>query len=144
MQSICQRLRIYCLGEEIAIQVHDINGNDTLDAGDYIQFYGQPVDSTYSKYAKYNVYWLTAGGVATRMAAVDGTPVLASDAVSHTFTVRHELDQLYLMSRPGSDDIDRWIFATVAFGDQIAHAQAGLARDFTINLPMSPATIPVI
>ena len=127
---------MYYLGDEIAVQVHDDNGNDTLDAGDYIEFYGQPVDSTFSKYAKYNVYWLTRW----RCRYPHGRPLTAPRAQPPMqpptrYTVRHELDQLYLMAGQGTDDIDRWVFSTVAFGDQIAHAQAGVARDFTINLP---------
>ena len=126
---------LYYLSDPIAINVHDDNANSSLDAGDYIEFFAQPVDASLSKYAKYNVYWLTSGGSATRMDTVDGTPGSASDATTHSYTVRHEQDQLYLMAGRGTDDIDRWVFASVAFGDQINHAQAGLARDFTINLP---------
>ena len=36
---------IYYLGDSIALNVYDINGNDTLDGGDYIEFYAQPTES---------------------------------------------------------------------------------------------------
>jgi hypothetical protein len=126
---------MFYLGEEIAIEVFDGDSDATLDGGDYIRFFGQPVSHTYSKYATSNVYWLSTPSGASRMNAVDGSPAGAATATTHTYTVRHELDQLYLLAGRGSDDIDRWVFSTVAFGDQITHRDAGVARDFTIGLP---------
>jgi hypothetical protein len=111
-------LRMYNLGEEIAIHVYDGDGDNSLDLGDYIEFYGQEVHPDYSKYTKHNVYWLATGGEGTprRMALVDGTPGVGPLASTHTFTVRYELDEDYGGFAEGEDSLDRWYFATPVLG----------------------------
>jgi hypothetical protein len=67
------QVRIYNLGQEIAISVYDENGDSQFDPQDYIDFYGKAVEETYAKYTGNNVYWLTLeGGVGApkRMAAI--------------------------------------------------------------------------
>ena len=131
-------LRMYHLGEEIAINVHDANADDRFDAADYIEFYGAPVTAAYAKYSTDTVYWLTTGGGSgqpRRMGTIDGTPAFGPLAGTHGFTYRYELDQTYLQSAPGPDSRDRWIFSTIARGSEINHAAAGLPVDFTFTLP---------
>jgi hypothetical protein len=111
-------LRMYNLGEEIAIHVYDGDGDNSLDLGDYIEFYGQEVHSDYSKYTKHNVYWLATGGEGTpkRMALVDGTPGVGPPASAHTFTLRQEADEEYLRYAEGPDDMERWYSTDYVLG----------------------------
>jgi len=118
----------------VAVALEDGNGNDRLDEGDYIAFYAPAVASTYSKYSDSNVFWLTAGSSAERMATVNGAPSGGSLAASHTYTYRYELDQLYLPKAPGADGLDRWFFATYVPGSELNHAKAGQAIDYTFTL----------
>ncbi|MCK5712512.1 MAG: hypothetical protein KAI25_07345, partial [Hyphomicrobiaceae bacterium] len=108
-------VRMYHLGEEVAIYVYDANADNRFDAADSIEFYGAPVAAAYAKYTNNNVYWLTTGGgsgLPKRMATIDGTPALGGVAGTHAFSYRYELDQTYLQAAPGPDSRDRWIFST--------------------------------
>ena len=70
-------VRLYELGQELAINVNDQDIPGNFDANDYIEFFGQKPAAAYSKYARQNIYWLvTAGGTGSpkRMTEVDGTP----------------------------------------------------------------------
>ncbi len=76
-------LRLYHLGDEVAIAIHDDNANDGFDAADTIRFYAAPVAADYAKYAPQNVYWMTlSGGLGPplRMAEVDGYHVYRKTA----------------------------------------------------------------
>ncbi|MBW2439463.1 MAG: hypothetical protein JRH12_03235, partial [Deltaproteobacteria bacterium] len=113
------RLRLYHLGDEVAIAIYDANGNDGMDAGDSVRFYAPPVAAAYAKYAPNNVFWLTlSGGLGAplRMAQVDGMPDGGTQAITHTYTHRHELNQTYWTKAPGEDSLDRWVFAAYALG----------------------------
>ena len=50
------------------------------------------------------------------MTTISGTPAGGPLAASHTCTVHHERDQVYLQSATGADGMERWIFAQVAMG----------------------------
>jgi hypothetical protein len=121
------QVRLYNLGQEVAISVYDGDGDNQFDGGDYIEFYGQPVAAEYAKYARYNVYWLTtwATAGALRMAAIDGTPGSALLANTHTCTVRHELDEYYVALTPGGDSRDRWFFQIPVLGTDYPAAWGG-------------------
>ena len=131
-------VRLYHMGEEVAIYVYDDNGNESFDAADYIYFYGTTVPAAYKKYSKYNVYWLsTAGGLGApkRMDNIDGTVTGgASVASAHNFTIRHELDEGYWPEAPGDDSFERWMFNTKVLGSEIDDPAAGLAVD--VDLPI--------
>jgi hypothetical protein len=117
-------VRLYHLGEEVAIYVYDEDGDFEFDAADYIYFYGQTVPAGYAKYAKYNVYWLTTAGgqgLPKRMDPLDGTVIGAAVAATHEVTARLEQDDGYSPETPGDDDFERWVFAEVAMGDEIAY-----------------------
>ena len=112
-------LRLYHLGEEVAIDVHDANSNNGLDAADYIRFCAEPVAAAYAKYTPDNVYWMTlSGGVGLprRMAFTDGTPAGGTPAATHSYTHHHELNQTYWSKAPGEDGLDRWVFGAYALG----------------------------
>jgi hypothetical protein len=103
-------IRLYHLGQEVALDVVDANGT-VCDSSDYIQFYASTVADQYAKYAKDNVFWLTtAVGVGTplRMAEVESTPAGAAAAVSHPYMVHVENNQYYKKEIPGADSLDRW------------------------------------
>ena len=131
------QVRLYNLGEEIAVTVYDDNGDNGFDSSDYIEFYATTVDSGYAKYTSNNVYWLTlAGGtgVPLRMGVVDGTPAAGPDTATHYFTVHYEPDQGYWQEAPGPDSLDRWFIGSIALGDQIDSVNAG--QPVTFNLPL--------
>jgi hypothetical protein len=132
------QVRIYNLGAEVALHVVDQNADDTLDATDYIEFYGQPVTAQYAKYARDNVYWLvTAGGTGSpkRMAQIDGTPAAGPPAATHNFTVRYEEDEYYVGLAPGDDSLDRWFFDDFVLGTDFTRTPDPVPTDFSVNLP---------
>jgi hypothetical protein len=117
------QVRIYNLGQEIAIYVHDENGDDLFDPEDYIYFYGEAVEESYAKYTTDNVYWLTLeeGAVAPRrMAALDGRPVGIDVPLTHSSTVHHEEDRKYWARAPGGDSLDRYFFDPYLSGGPVS------------------------
>jgi hypothetical protein len=127
------QVRLYNLGEETAIHVHDQDTDNAFDADDYILFYGMPADAQYEKYAKYNVYWLTTeGGTGSpkRMSQIDGTVGGAQLAGSHVSTVHYEEDSWYWGLSPGDDSFERWFF----YGNPL-FIYSGEDKDFTLTLP---------
>jgi len=127
------QVRLYNLGQEVAISVHDGAGDD------YIEFYGRPVETQYAKYATYNVYWLTTSGGSgdpKRMTPIDGSLGSGAVPVTHTFTVHYEEDQGYWILAPGGDSLDRWFFDPNVYpvwGDGIEGG--GDPVDFPLSLP---------
>jgi hypothetical protein len=109
------QLRLYNLGQELAIYVYDEDGDNQFDPSDYIEFYGRAIEAPYAKYTKQNVYWLTDSGVpgALRMGVIDGTPVSAP-TLTHISTVRYEQDEEYVNLAPGDDSLDRWFIVKAA------------------------------
>jgi hypothetical protein len=130
------QVRIYNLGQEVAIGVEDVGVVGQFDPGDSIEFYATIVDNQYGKYARNNVYWLTTSGgegAPKRMADVDATPGSAQVPATHTFTVHYEEDQWYLLGIPGGDSLERWSFYPFVDGDGIE--DGGDPVDFTLTLP---------
>jgi hypothetical protein len=123
-------VRLYHLGQEVAIYVYDALGDNRLNDvdGDYIAFYGQSVSSPYTKFTRDNIYWLTStGGFGTpkRMQPVNGAPAGGGLATTHTDTVVENRDEYYWIMAPGGDELDRWIDDTILPG--------GGFRDYTIT-----------
>jgi hypothetical protein len=131
------RVQLFNRGVEQAIRIVDAGGDGRLDPGDAIVFYAEPVPGAYSKYSRANVYWLIDAGSAAprRMGTVEGAPAGGPLAASHWARVRHEQNESYLQAAPGGDEMERWVFASVALGSGIAHPQAGLPKSFTLDLP---------
>ncbi|MGD2124962.1 MAG: DUF2341 domain-containing protein [Desulfobacteraceae bacterium] len=137
------QVRLYNLGQEVAISVYDGDGDNQFDNGDYVEFYGQPVAAEYAKYARYNVYWLTTWAIpgALRMAAINGTPGVAQLAGTHNVTVRHEQDEYYVALAPGADSRDRWFFQTYVLGPGYPAALGGGQwTPFTFSLSGDPGS----
>jgi hypothetical protein len=135
------QVRLYHLGEEVAIHVYDQNIPNAFDDNDSIEFYGQPVDEAYAKYTNHTVYWLTTSGGAgapKRMSTVNGTPGAGEIATSHTDTVTYELDQRYWIGAPGDDSLDRWFFNSMLLGDEVDWG--GNPVDFTFSVPGAVGT----
>jgi hypothetical protein len=129
-------IRLYNEGQEAAIAVHDGDGNNRLDGGDAIEFYGRAPSSSYSKYARYNVYWLTISGGSgspKRMAELDGTPGVGAIPATHTSMVHHEENRWYWLGAPGDDSLERWFFYPFVDGSGIEGG--GGAVGFTLSLP---------
>jgi hypothetical protein len=141
-------VRLYNLGQEIAIYVYDEDEDDSLDSTDYIEFYAPAVDSAYEKYTNNNIYWLTTSGgsgSANRMAETDGTPGSAGDAVSsHASIAHHELDLWYLRMAPGTDALDRWVMMPFVMGDGL-DGGGGLVN-FVVSVPgaLGPGTLKIM
>jgi Peptidase family C25/Propeptide_C25/Concanavalin A-like lectin/glucanases superfamily/Domain of unknown function (DUF2341) len=127
------QLRMYNLGQELPIYVYDLNGNNLFDPEDYVEFYGQKVPSEYSKYTKYNVYWLVTAGEGTpkRMGVEEGSPGAGAIALTHDYTLHDEKDQFYIAGAQGDDDVDRWYFADFAQGS----GSGGGPTSFTVTVP---------
>jgi hypothetical protein len=129
------QIRLYNLGQEVAIYIYDQNADNTLDVGDYIEFYAEPVAAAYGKYAKDNVYWLvTAGGTGTprRMFAVDGSPAGGALAVSHSYLQHSEQDAQYMGLAPGDDGLDRWYYAQYVLGTGFTATEDPVPADFAL------------
>ena len=137
------QIRLYHLGTEVALYIYDPDADDTLDAEDYLLFYGRAVDSADAKYTGSNVYWLTlsgGNGAPQRMNEIDGTPSGGPPAVEFEATVVHEADELYGRTAPGADGVDRWFFSTYVPGDGWDKGWVPTAGDpipFTVSLPGS-------
>jgi hypothetical protein len=132
-------IKLYHLGEEVAIEVQDGDVPGEFDADDYIMFYGQPVAAPFTKYARYNVYWLvTSEGSESHksMAQIDGSPSTAHLAATFEQTVHYELDEYHLALAPGPDELDRWYFDEYVLGAEFTGPDdSPVPVDFTLALP---------
>ncbi|MBR4176460.1 MAG: type IX secretion system sortase PorU [Bacteroidales bacterium] len=92
---------------EIPIEIHDVNGNGTMDAADYILFYADGADRwSYSDdmqclehhghpYSRYNYVYLTIGGSGHRRIADAAAPTTSGSIVTECHSVAlHETDQV--------------------------------------------------
>jgi hypothetical protein len=129
-------IRLYNLGQEVAIDVYDPNGNNFLDAGDYIQFYAEPVASAYAKYARYNVYWLLTSastGSPKRMLEVDGSPTGSGvPATAHSYVQHEEEDTNYNGLAPGTDGLDRWFYSQYVLGTGFSYTEDPLPAHYKL------------
>jgi len=128
-------IRLYNLGEEVAIHIYDQNSDNYLDAGDYIEFYAQPVDAAYAKDAKENVYWLvtSAGsGSPKRMPAVDGSPTGGALGTAHSYLQHEEQDARYMGLAPGEDGLDRWYYYQYVLGIGFSGGPDPVPYDFAL------------
>ena len=128
--------KLYNLGSEVAIH-EEGDGDSQFEAGEYLLFYGQAINS---KYTAENIYWLTFGGTAgLRMTARDGTP---GDAVTPAFYTaqRHlEGNAYYLSFAPGDENLDRWLWNYI-----YRPSRPSWTHTFTLAEPdAGPATLTV-
>lgn len=100
-------LKMYSMGTEMAIEV---NGEDdgSFDPTDWVEFYGQGIES---KYTAERVYWLAYGGAdGLRVTQRPGTPGSGTTPPSFRNTVRLENNVIYNSVAPGDDDLERWLW----------------------------------
>ncbi|MFM8322093.1 MAG: C25 family cysteine peptidase [Chloroflexota bacterium] len=97
-------LQLFNLGSQVAIRV--VGEEDgRFDAGDYVLFYGQPVDT---RYTGVNVYYLALGAEqGLRMLALDGAPQAAAQPPSFITTQHIERNLIY---SPTTTDPDGDLF----------------------------------
>ncbi len=129
-------VRLYNLGQEVAVYIEDQATAGQLDAGDFIEFYAPPVAAAYTKYSAENVFWLTSGGGAgppKRMGSIDATPAFADPAADFGDTLHHEQNQMYWLKAPGADSLERWVSFSFVKGDE--HAGGGLPVPFVVSVP---------
>ncbi len=103
-------LQMYNMGEEIAIGV-ELGGDATFDAGDYILFYGEAIES---KYTLDNVYWLTYGQAAgLRMTTRSGN--LNAKKIPSTYNRHIHLEDggYYQSLIPGFDTEEHFLWGRV-------------------------------
>jgi hypothetical protein len=142
-----EQVRLFNLGQEVAVNIYDQAVAGELNAGDYIEFYAPGIDAAYLKYTDQNIYWLTLSGGAglpKRMASDDGSLAAGVPGIDFVDTVRHEQDQVYWIKAPGTDDLERWFFLTHVKGSE--HAGGGQPVPFTVSVPepVSSGTLTVL
>jgi hypothetical protein len=134
------RIRLYRLGYEVAIYIHDQNADNYLDAADYIEFYAGPMDETYAKYTNDNVYWLvtdSTGGSPKRMISVDGGPAGGDVATEYSFRQHQEQDAQYMGLAPGEDGLDRWYYGQYVQGIGLAGGPDPVPAHFALPIHKS-------
>ena len=98
--------QIYHLGTEIAVLVESALA-DQFSPGDSLVFYGEKIDS---KYTRDNVYWLTFGHTqGLRMERVNGTPGANPTASNYQELQRSEQNLYYVNKIPSEDDFEHFL-----------------------------------
>jgi uncharacterized repeat protein (TIGR01451 family) len=92
-----------------AIPIHSEGEADgDFDPGDSFLFYGQAIES---EYTRYNVYWLSdAGTPGLRMAQRDGTPGAGYTPAAFGDSRHYEDDNVYWQSTPNGTGQDHWFW----------------------------------
>jgi hypothetical protein len=123
--------QLFNQGAQISIQVHG-QADGVFDPGDSILFYGQAVQT---KYSKTNVYWLSWGDApGNRMASLDGNPSGNANIPEYFPTRQHaEKDLLYGSAHYSGMDKDHW------YWDRVYATSAPTYIDFNTQIkPLSP------
>jgi hypothetical protein len=105
-------LHIYNQDIEIAFYVEG-EDNGIFEAGEYLVFYGQKVNT---KYTDTNIYWLSWGGAnGLRMTNQDGTPLNHFSSPTEFLTTVHaETDTDYYSNDPSGSNNDHWYWKMVS------------------------------
>jgi uncharacterized repeat protein (TIGR01451 family) len=111
VQADPRNLELSNRGSSIPIDFEG-EADGTFDPGDSFLFYGQAIESNYTRY---NVYWLSdAGTPGLRVAQRDGTPGTGSTPTAFSDSRYYEKDALYWQSVPGGVDQDHWFWEKLA------------------------------
>lgn len=103
-----QTFALLCQGQEVAIHIHCQNPTQ-WQADDYIEFYGQAVDTLYTGT---NVYWLTWGQIqGSRMANDDSSPINNAPLITSFNELLHfEKNLTSWDNLPASTLEERWFW----------------------------------
>lgn len=109
------QLRLFCRTQEVAITT---STGGVFAPQDYLQFYGT---GHRGYYTSTNVYWLAAGGVGRRVAALDASTNAGGTLVSsHDEVVEYAPRTLYQdFYRPLEDSFDHWFAAVLSTGTAV-------------------------
>lgn len=115
-------------GEEIAIDVIEVDNNGIFDNGDYIEFYGKAIQrgDTRFRYTETNVYRLSReDGTRKRMEKVPGNSSSSQGASSFLKVLHNEEDTWYEQKNLSMEDVsEHWFFG----GPFYTHVFAGDAN----------------
>ena len=123
-----QRLQLFNQGKEIAIQVIS-DQQDQFKPGDYLTFYAEGLNNTFTDTNIYWLYWRKKG-LGKRMALTDGTVTGQSDKreafYDHFHLEQNKFDEIW----EGSPDTqDYWFWQRLNASD---------IKEYTITLPSLP------
>ena len=120
-------LQMYNMGEEIAIGV-ELGGDATFDAGDYILFYGEAIES---KYTLDNVYWLTYGQASgLRMTTKSGSISTSSTPTTFIDQLHLEQNKSYRSVMPGFTAGEHFVW-----GSFYAPSTPTWSTTFSLSIP---------
>ncbi|MEE9934834.1 MAG: hypothetical protein K4445_03860 [Deltaproteobacteria bacterium] len=123
-----ETFRLMHRGEEVSLRM--VMKGRRFAAGDYLEFYAQSVDNSYTDT---NVYWLSWGGEAgRRMAVRDASPAgQIAPAESFAHKARFEENHIAWGLTPGAPDADYWFWERI---------NAPSTKNYSFSLPsVSPA-----
>jgi hypothetical protein len=128
--------QLFNQGIEVGILVNG-EANGLFEAGEYLLFYGQKVNT---RYTDTNVYWLTWGAAnGLRMASSNGAPSgSASIPAYYLTTARAETDKIYKRELPSGVNADHW------YWDGVQSSGSPTSKNFTINLANLASGVPGI
>ena len=110
--------QLSCQGMEVPVRVFCANGR-TLAAGDYLEFYGEALDT---QVTGINVYCLSyAGAPARRLQVLDGTPAGSATVTTFTPTLHREENHAWWALTPGAPTSDFWFWEKLMAPARVDH-----------------------
>jgi len=111
LQSDPRHLELSNQGSTIPI-LFEGEADGTFDPGDSFLFYGQAINSDYTRD---NVYWLSdSGTLGLRLAERDGTPGAGSTPTAFSDSRHYEEDDIYWQAVPDGEGKDHWFWDKLA------------------------------
>ncbi|MEE8392028.1 MAG: C25 family cysteine peptidase, partial [Anaerolineae bacterium] len=123
--------RLEHAGEEVAYQ-WESNGDAVFEAGERILFYARP---TFTRFADYDVYWLTVGTAGVQMAVRTGDPTGLPTGVAWATTIAEQdgNGQQYLGRYLSEWDSDHWYWDRLYWDYKTGTGERD--KDFYVTLP---------
>ncbi|RKZ83620.1 MAG: hypothetical protein DRR19_18835 [Candidatus Parabeggiatoa sp. nov. 1] len=123
-----KRLRLFNQSKEIAIQVIS-EQRDKFEPGDYIVFYAQGLDTTFTDTNVYWLYWRKKG-LGKRMALIDGAVTGQRDKITAFYDRFHiEQNRRWDIWDGSPDTQDYWFWQRLNASD---------VKNYTVELPALP------
>ncbi len=157
------QLEIINNGNELPLDIVDVNNNGLFDSGDYFQFAGDRAQPTtpytyFNIYNTSNVYWFSYQADSVyKYKSIDGYPNTYYDEVSTVFQTKHfEQDISYqTLGHAPNDHRDYWLWGNVeardhqpyylfrySFGDSLASYIDPNNTNITLKVNMQGMTAP--